>query len=171
MKTLARIAAFSGTLLLVGTSFGQETKQVPPAPQAATTKDVVQPAAAPGQPTRARVADGWRGMPLGMMVKQVGLTPEQTQKGKELNSKYMKDYQALDANMPIENRKEKVKGMMDAREVEVKAMLTPEQLVKYTNMRAPNGEMNREGAKTLDGKERAVPMKQAAPAEEKKSDK
>lgn len=174
MKTIVRIAALSGTLLVGGITFGQDTQPTTPAApatQAVPAKDGVQSATAPAQPARARVADGWRGIPLGMMVKQVGLTPEQTQKGKELNAKYMKDYQALDANMPLEDRKVKVKEMMDAREVEVKAMLTPEQLEKYTNMRAPNGQMNREGAKTLDGKERAVPMKQSAPAEEKKSDK
>ncbi len=170
MKTIVRIAAISGTLLIGGLAYGQETVPVAPATQPAPAKEGVAPATATS-PARARVADGWRGIPLGMMVKQVGLTPEQTQKGKELNAKYMKDYQALDANMPLEDRKIKVKSMMDAREIEVKGMLTPEQLEKYTNMRAPNGQMNREGAKTIDGKERPVPMKQAAPAEEKKSDK
>ena len=130
----------------------------------------------PAQPARARVADGWRGIPLGMMVKQVALTPEQTQKGKELNAKYMKDYQALDANMPLEDRKVKVKEMMDAREVEVKAMLTPEQLEKYKNMRSPSGAPQGQGKPGLDGKERpqmkeATPVKATAPAEEKKSDK
>jgi hypothetical protein len=170
MKNIVRIAAFSGTLLVGGIAFGQDTKTV--APAAPATQAV--PATAPA---RARVADGWRGIPLGMMVKQVGLTPEQTQKGKELNAKYMKDYQALDANMPLEDRKVKVKAMMDTRETEVKAMLTPEQLVKYDNMRAPNGQMNREGMKTVDGKPQTsptkpgAPMKETAPKEEKKSDK
>jgi hypothetical protein len=180
MKTIVRIAALSGTLLVGGIAFGQETKPATPAQPAtiaAPGKDIAQPATAVAPASRPRVADGWRGMPLGMMVKQVGLTPEQTQKGKELNAKYMKQYQALDANMPLEERKVKVKEMMDAREVEVKAMLTPEQQEKYKNMRAPSGEMHGQGKPTLDGKEQARPMKEAAPAkeaapkEEKKSDK
>jgi hypothetical protein len=173
MKTIVRIAALSGTLLVGGIAFGQETKPTTPAqttPVAAPPHDVAQPATVPAQATRARVADGWRGIPLGMMVKQVALTPEQTQKGKELNAKYMKDYQALDANMPLEERKVKVKEMMDAREVEVKAMLTPEQLEKYKNMRTPSGEMHGQGKPGLDGKEHPQ-MKEATPAEEKKSDK
>ncbi len=169
MKTLARIAAFSGTLLIGGLAFGQDK----PAP--AATPEPAKEAAAPaaGAPAAAaakpRVQDGWRGIPLGMMVKQVGLTTEQTQKGKELNAKYMKDYQALDANMPLEERKVKVKEMMDAREVEVKAMLTPEQLEKYKNMRAPNGDMH--GQRTtaspkMEGKPGTV--KETAPVQEKK---
>jgi len=169
MKTLVRIAAISGTLFIGGLANGQET--APAAPQAAPTKDVVQPATAPASAARPRVADGWRGMPLGMMVKQVGLTPEQTQKGKELNSKYMKQYQALDTNMPLEERKVKVKEMMDAREVEVRALLTPEQLVKYDSMRTPSGDMRSRDKQGLDGKERATMKKEAAPVEEKKSDK
>lgn len=103
-----------------------------------------------------------------MMVKQVGLTPEQTQKGKELNAKYMKDYQALDANMPLEDRKVKVKAMMDAREEEVKAMLTPEQMEKYKNMRTPSGAPQGQAKPGLNGKEQARPMmnKDVAPVKE-----
>ncbi len=168
MKTIVRIAALSGTLLVGGIAFGQDTKTAPPAPatQAVPGKDVVQPATAPA--TRPRVADGWRGIPLGMMVKQVGLTPEQTQKGKELNAKYMKDYQALDANMPLEDRKVKVKAMMDAREEEVKAMLTPEQMEKYKNMRTPSGAPQGQAKPGLNGKEQARPMmnKDVAPVKE-----
>ncbi|MBP7513283.1 MAG: hypothetical protein KA791_01975 [Flavobacteriales bacterium] len=167
MKTLARIAAFSGTLLIGGLAFGQDKPAPAATPEPA--KETVAPAAAPAAPVKPRVHDGWRGIPLGMIVKQVGLTPEQTQKGKELNAKYMKDYQALDANMPLEERKVKVKEMMDAREVEVKAMLTPEQLEKYKNMRAPNGDMH--GQRTtanpkMEGKPGTV--KETAPVQEKK---
>ena len=172
MKTIIRIAAMSGTLFLGGIALAQETAPTAPAAAPSTPKDVTHPVSIAPQPaTRARVADGWRGIPLGMMIKQVGLTPEQTQKGKELNAKYMKDYQALDANMPLEERKVKVKELMDAREVEVKALLTPEQLEKYKNMRMPTGELRGQAKPGLDGKpqmKEAVPAKPTAPAEEKK---
>ena len=172
MKTIVRIAAISGTLFIGGLAYGQD-KAAPAAPAAPAqpAKETVAPATAttPTPAMKPRVADGWRGIALGMLVKQVGLTPEQTQKGKELNAKYMKDYQALDANMPLEDRKVKVKAMMDTREEEVKAMLTPEQQEKYKNMRMPNGEM-RGQAKPADPKMQGTPatMKTAPPVEEKK---
>lgn len=165
MKTIVRIAAISGTLFIGGLVHGQD-KAAPAAP--ATIKESAT-TATPAPAVKPRVADGWRGLPLGMLIKQVGLTPEQTQKGKELNAKYMKDYQALDANMPLEDRKAKVKAMMDAREEELKAILTPEQTEKYKNMRTPSGEMRGE-MKPADPKVQAKPAmsKEAAPAQEKK---
>lgn len=163
MKTIIRIAAISGSLFIGGLAHGQDKT----APAAPTT--MKQSATAPAPAVKPRVADGWRGLPLGMLIKQVGLTPEQTQKGKELNAKYMKDYQALDANMPLEDRKVKVKAMMDAREEELKAILTPEQTEKYKNMRTPSGEMRGE-MKPADPKVQAKPAmtKEAAPVQEKK---
>lgn len=164
MKNIIRIAAISGTLFVGGLAHGQDK----PAPVAAQpAKETAQPATTPAPAVKPRVADGWRGLPLGMIVKQVGLTPEQTQKGKELNAKYMKEYQSLDANMPLEDRKVKVKAMMDARETELKAMLTPEQQVKYANMRQPSGEMR---GGMVPAKPRTE-MKTEAPKEEKKSEK
>ncbi len=165
MKTIIRIAAVSGTLFLSGIAFSQETAPAPVATPA-TTKDAVAPAAQPVMAAKPRPADGWRGIPLGMIIKQVGLTPEQTQQGKELNGKYTKQYQGIDQNMPLDERKVKVKEMMDQRETELKAILTPEQQEKYANMRTPSGAMRHEGKAPADGKMQAKPrtMKEASPA-------
>jgi hypothetical protein len=174
MKTIVRIAALSGTLFLGGLAHGQETAPTPatkPAPAAAPAKQTVQPGAIPATAAQARPADGWHGIPLGMLIKQVGLTPEQTQQGKELNAKYMKLYQGLDANMPLEERKVKVKGLMDQREVELKAILTPEQQKQYASMQMPNGQMNKEMQAPADGKMQPKPATTPAPAPEKKSEK
>ncbi len=178
MKTIVRIAALSGTLFVGGLAYAQETAPAPAtlaAPAAEPAKQTAKPTTAvPATAAQPRPADGWRGIPLGMLIKQVGLTPEQTEQGKVLNAKYMKLYQGLDANMPLEERKVKVKELMDQREVELNAILTPEQQKQYASMRTPSGSVNPAMQAPVDGKP-AQPAPKAnpapAPTPEKKAEK
>ncbi len=156
MKTIVRIAALSGTLFVSGLVCGQET-----APAPAAGKSTVE--APPATAVKPRPADGWQSIPLGMLIKQVELTPEQAELGKQLNSKYMKSYQGLGQTMAMEERTVKVKELMDAREKELVAILTPEQQEKYGSMRAPNGEVKGDKKVPADSKTAPIP----APAEKK----
>jgi len=135
MKTIVRSAALSTALFTIGLATAQETAPAPATP----AKEVK--AAQPAPATRPRVMDGWRSVPLGLLIKELELTPEQTAKGKDINTRYVKEYQAIDADVPLEERKVHVAKLMSTREEEVKALLTPEQLEKYKNLRTPSGEL------------------------------
>lgn len=165
MKTIVRTAALSAALLVTGLAAAQETAPVAPATNPSQ-------AAQPVPATRSRVLDGWRSIPLGMLIKQLALTPEQTQKGKDLNSRYLKAYQALAADMPIGERKAQVAQLMSTRENELKAMFTAEQLEKYKNLRTPSGELRAPVQKGTISKEpaRMEPMPTAPSPAEKKTE-
>ncbi len=140
MKTFIHIAAVTGGLLLCTGSFAQDKST--PAKQPATTATPVAttPAVKPAvTATMPRVNDGFQPMNLGLLMKQLTLTPEQMGKAKELDATYMKMHAALPATLTQEQRTGQVKGMMAKRDAEFKAMLTAIQLKQYETMRQPTG--------------------------------
>ncbi|MBK9759009.1 MAG: hypothetical protein IPO90_03290 [Flavobacteriales bacterium] len=124
MKLAIRIAAITGGIMLATASIAQDQVigSPKPAPTAATS------AVAP------RINDGFKGINIGLLIKRVEISTEQTQQVKDLNSNYYKAHNAMAADMPLEERKAKVISMMAEREVELKKILTPEQQVKYAEM-------------------------------------
>jgi hypothetical protein len=127
MKLTVRSAAISGFLMLATAGIAQD-KTTAPAPAKMEATPARAGAAAP------RVNDGFRGINLGMLIKQVGITPDQTTQLKELNAKYYQMHNTMGAEMPLEERKAKVVSMMADREAELKKVLTAEQLTKYAEM-------------------------------------
>ena len=129
MKLTIRLAAITGGIMLATASIAQDQVIETPKPTPAATTSAVAP----------RINDGFKGINIGMLIKRVGISTEQTQQVKDLNSNYYKAHNALAADMPLEDRKAKVTSMMAEREVELKKILTPEQQGKYADMSvAPN---------------------------------
>jgi hypothetical protein len=137
MNTMIKLMAFAGASLLWTAAQAQD-KAAPAAPVKPTQAKEA-PAARTAVPPP--IADGFRPINLGMMMKQLGLTPEQTEQAKELNAKYQKMHAALPADMPMMERTAKVKSMLQERDVALKALLTPAQATQYSEMRTPTGEL------------------------------
>ncbi len=137
MNMMIKLMAFAGASLLWTAAQAQD-KQVPAAPVKPTqTKEA--PVARTAVPPP--IADGFRPINLGMLMKQLALTPEQTAQAKELNAKYQKMHTEMPADMPMMERTAKVKSMMQERDVALKALLTPAQATQYSEMRTPTGEL------------------------------
>ncbi len=126
MTSILRLAAITGSLMLATASIAQTTTDTP-----ATTAPTKKVSA-----TAPRIQDGFAGINLGMLIKMVGITPEQTEKLKALNSEYYKLHNAMPADMPMEERKAQVVTMMAERETKLIAELTPEQVTKYNEAKA-----------------------------------
>lgn len=148
MNTIIKLMTFAGASLL-WTAVQAQDKAAPVAPVKPTqAKEAPSPRTAVPPP----IADGFRPINLGMLMKQLGLTPEQTDKAKELNASYQKMHTALPADMPMLERTAKVKSMMQERDVALKAILTPAQATQYSEMRTPTGELVSPTAKPVPSK-------------------
>lgn len=85
------------------------------------------------------VADGFRPMNLGLLIKQLGLSPKQQEDTRELNARYMKMYRSLPEAMPLEDRRTKVKSLMEERDAAFKAFLDKGQVEQYGQLLTPTG--------------------------------
>lgn len=131
---MIRKSLIAASVLLASASFAQETA---PAPDKAVSPAPARTApAAHGSTQMARVNDGFQGINIGMLIKRCGLSTEQTQLVKDLNADSYREYRTLPQDLPIEERKAKVKTMMAERETKLSAILTPDQQKQYATAQA-----------------------------------
>jgi Spy/CpxP family protein refolding chaperone len=141
--------------LLVSMAAAAQSAPATPSPKADPKGTVVPRAPMSATP---RVNDGFRGINIGVLIKRVGITTEQTQQVKELNGAYYKQHRDIPAEMPLEERKAQVTKMMAERETKLNAILTPEQQKQYA---ALNAEME---AKRIEFEKKAAAAPSPAPS-------
>lgn len=73
------------------------------------------------------------------MQEELGLTSEQQQKVSSIHSEFRPKFEALRNNNALtgEQKKEKMRQLMQQQQEQMKAVLTPEQVQKMQNMRQP----------------------------------
>jgi hypothetical protein len=130
MDQLLRTGALALSTVLASLTFAQDKATTAPRP----TLDAREQAA-----MQKPVPDGFQPMNLGMLIKQLGLTPEQQEEAKQLNARYLKMHRSLPENMPMDDRKMKVKSMMEERDAAFKAFLNKEQVDQYGKLVTPTG--------------------------------
>jgi Spy/CpxP family protein refolding chaperone len=138
MKATFRTTVLTSGLLLALATMAQDNA-APAAPNTPPTAVGQKPgtvARTTAPSATPRVNDGFHGINIGMLIKRANLTPEQTQKLKDLNTDYYKMHRDIPADMPLEERKAKVTSMMAEREAKVLAVLTPDQQKQYAEANA-----------------------------------
>ncbi|HRH38253.1 MAG TPA: hypothetical protein PK760_07905 [Flavobacteriales bacterium] len=69
------------------------------------------------------------------MVKELGLTPEQDQQLLQIEEQHKQSAKELNrANLDTKARSDAARALREKKEAAIRAMLTPEQVVKYENM-------------------------------------
>ena len=114
---------------------------VAPAKKEVPTKGAVRPSLDARQQALVEkpITDGFQPMNLGMLIKQLGLSPKQQEETRDLNARYLKMHRSLPENMPLEDRKLKVKSMMEERDMAFKAFLDKGQVEQYDQLLTPSG--------------------------------
>ena len=100
-----------------------------------------------------------------MMTKQLNLTADQQAKIKEINLKYSQQQvgQRSQAKEQMKQNRENMKTQMNARDAEIKQVLTPEQLEKWQAKRNEMKQQGREKGTENKLKRHRKPQTQNAP--------
>lgn len=118
------------------------------------------PADSSAPPASARRHGDRPGMPgreaMGQEIKEkLGLSADQDAKIKAIHGKYQPQMQALrnDESLTPEARREKGRGIMEAQQKEIRAVLTPDQAKKWDEMRQNMRQRGKPGQRP-EGKKR-----------------